>query len=153
MQYTSADLGQYPWKVTNGALRGRYNEDQPQISPDGKWIAYTLNESGRNEVHVVLSRCRRRTGQVSTAVETARCGRRMAGFVLSKWGCGYGDSGENKPGFNGTAQAACSRPVCFRLGYQPCFRSGSWWSVDHGGFNARNLLTKNQRRPELARRA
>jgi serine/threonine-protein kinase len=27
-------------------------ENQPQFSPDGKWLAYTSNESGRNEVYV-----------------------------------------------------------------------------------------------------
>src|SRR5437879_3823323 len=28
------------------------NETQAQLSPDGKWIAYTSNESGRDEVYV-----------------------------------------------------------------------------------------------------
>src|SRR5262249_38092387 len=29
-----------------------YNETQAQISPNGHWIAYTPNESGRDEVYV-----------------------------------------------------------------------------------------------------
>ena len=28
-------------------------EDQGQFSPDGKWVAYTSNESGRSEVYVI----------------------------------------------------------------------------------------------------
>jgi eukaryotic-like serine/threonine-protein kinase len=33
-------------------LKTPFNEGQAQFSPDGKWIAYTSNESGRNEVYV-----------------------------------------------------------------------------------------------------
>ena len=29
-----------------------FNEQEPAFSPDGRWIAYTSNESGRNEVYV-----------------------------------------------------------------------------------------------------
>jgi Tol biopolymer transport system component len=29
-----------------------FNETHAQISPDGKWIAYTSNSTGRNEIHV-----------------------------------------------------------------------------------------------------
>ena len=29
-----------------------FNEDEPMISPDGRWLAYISNESGRNEVYV-----------------------------------------------------------------------------------------------------
>ncbi len=35
-----------PW------LNTRFNESQPDWSPDGRWIAYTSNESGRSEVYV-----------------------------------------------------------------------------------------------------
>ncbi len=34
-------------------LNRNFNETQPQISPDGKWMAYTSNESSRNEVYVL----------------------------------------------------------------------------------------------------
>ena len=34
-------------------LRTPYNEGTPQFSPDGKWVAYTSDESGRNEVYVL----------------------------------------------------------------------------------------------------
>jgi serine/threonine protein kinase/Tol biopolymer transport system component len=33
-------------------LKEKYNEYQPRISPDGRWMAYASNESGRIEVYV-----------------------------------------------------------------------------------------------------
>jgi serine/threonine-protein kinase len=33
-------------------LQGSSNESHPQISPDGKWLAYTSNESGMPQVYV-----------------------------------------------------------------------------------------------------
>ncbi len=33
-------------------LTGPYSEDGAALSPDGKWLAYTSNESGRNEIYV-----------------------------------------------------------------------------------------------------
>jgi hypothetical protein len=33
-------------------LKTPYNEMEGQFSPDGKWIAYTSDESGRNEIYV-----------------------------------------------------------------------------------------------------
>jgi len=33
-------------------LTGPYDESQPHISPDGRWLAYTSDESGRQEVYV-----------------------------------------------------------------------------------------------------
>jgi len=33
-------------------VQSEFEEVDPQFSPDGKWIAYTSNESGRNEVYV-----------------------------------------------------------------------------------------------------
>jgi serine/threonine protein kinase len=33
-------------------LQENYQENQPQVSPDGKWMAYTSNESGEYEVYV-----------------------------------------------------------------------------------------------------
>jgi len=33
-------------------LQGKFTYDQPRISPDGKWLAYTSNESGQNEIFV-----------------------------------------------------------------------------------------------------
>jgi Tol biopolymer transport system component len=33
-------------------LQKSFNEAHPQISPDGKWLAYTSNESGMNQVYV-----------------------------------------------------------------------------------------------------
>jgi hypothetical protein len=34
-------------------LQTPFNENQGQFSPDGRWVAYTSNESGNNEVYVV----------------------------------------------------------------------------------------------------
>src|SRR5208283_2301020 len=39
----------HKWK---SLLNEKYHEAQPQISPDGKWMAYTSNESGQNQVYV-----------------------------------------------------------------------------------------------------
>jgi serine/threonine-protein kinase len=33
-------------------LRTPFNEQEPAFSPDGRWVAHTSNESGRNEVYV-----------------------------------------------------------------------------------------------------
>jgi serine/threonine-protein kinase len=33
-------------------LNSQFNEAYPELSPDGRWIAYTSNESARNEVYV-----------------------------------------------------------------------------------------------------
>jgi Tol biopolymer transport system component len=33
-------------------LQGKYRYIQPRISPDGRWLAYTSNEFGRNEIFV-----------------------------------------------------------------------------------------------------
>ena len=33
-------------------LPDKYNKTQPWFSPDSKWITYTSNKSGRNEVYV-----------------------------------------------------------------------------------------------------
>jgi eukaryotic-like serine/threonine-protein kinase len=43
-----------------------YNEAQAQLSPDGHWIAYTANESGRDEVYVQSFPVPGRTRQIST---------------------------------------------------------------------------------------
>ena len=33
-------------------LQEKYSETEPQISPDGRWMAYASNESGKSEVYV-----------------------------------------------------------------------------------------------------
>jgi serine/threonine-protein kinase len=48
-----------PW------LNDSHNEFQPRISPDGRWLAYTSNESGQQEIYV-----RSVTGKGSTRVST-----------------------------------------------------------------------------------
>ena len=61
------------WAVrldTNGApfplTQTPYNETQAQLSPDGGWIAYTSNETGRDEVYVQAFPVSRGKRQVST---------------------------------------------------------------------------------------
>jgi serine/threonine protein kinase/Tol biopolymer transport system component len=41
--------GDHPYKPL---LQEEYREFQPQISPDGKWMAYASNESGNREIYV-----------------------------------------------------------------------------------------------------
>ena len=65
-------------------LQEKYTEKSPQISPDGRWMAYTSNESGKNEVYVrPFPEVNKGKWQVSTAAETARYGRRMAGSCFT----------------------------------------------------------------------
>ena len=33
-------------------LAGAFNEDQAQVSPDGRWLAYVSDESGKREIYV-----------------------------------------------------------------------------------------------------
>ena len=47
---SSANIGIYRQKVTSKwkpLLEEKYNEDQPQISPDGRWMSYVSDESGQ----------------------------------------------------------------------------------------------------------
>jgi len=39
-------------RARNALLQEKHREYQPRISPDGRWMAYTSDESGRNEVYV-----------------------------------------------------------------------------------------------------
>jgi Tol biopolymer transport system component len=41
--------GDHDWRPL---LQERYNEVQPEISPDGRWMAYSSDESGKLEVYV-----------------------------------------------------------------------------------------------------
>jgi Tol biopolymer transport system component len=47
-------------------LQGRFNEANPAFSPDGKWIAYDSDESGRSEVYVSAYTSPGRVQKVST---------------------------------------------------------------------------------------
>jgi Tol biopolymer transport system component len=59
---TSTDLWTLPLDVTDPEhpkpgkpelfLRTRFNQSEPAFSPDGNWVAYKSNESGRDEVYV-----------------------------------------------------------------------------------------------------
>ncbi len=41
--------GDHKWKPL---LQEKYVELQPEISPDGRWMAYTSDESGKYEIYV-----------------------------------------------------------------------------------------------------
>lgn len=51
---TGSDIGMYSFdsKATVPLLQGPFDETSGMVSPDGKWIAYLSNESGRFEVYV-----------------------------------------------------------------------------------------------------
>src|SRR5262245_26328728 len=51
---TQGDESMYSFdtKKTTTLLTGNFNELHAQISPDGKWIAYTSNETGTNQIYV-----------------------------------------------------------------------------------------------------
>jgi hypothetical protein len=47
----------WTWNMRNGTapqpfIKSSFSEIQPQFSPDGRWVAYVSNESGRNEIYV-----------------------------------------------------------------------------------------------------
>src|SRR5258707_488193 len=46
-------LGSRGWEGKPGKLfeTTTFNEGQAQLSPDGRWVAYVSNESGRNQVY------------------------------------------------------------------------------------------------------
>jgi Tol biopolymer transport system component len=46
LQNMETEEAQEPW------LQTRFNEQDPDISPDGRWIAYTSDETGQEEVYV-----------------------------------------------------------------------------------------------------
>jgi Tol biopolymer transport system component len=57
---TSLDLFALPDPLGTGerkpipvANSGLFNETQGQFSPDGRWVAYSSDESGRQEIYVV----------------------------------------------------------------------------------------------------
>jgi serine/threonine-protein kinase len=58
-QYERSDTGYDIWSLSLGAdrlpspvLRTQFNERDPEISPDGRWMAYVGDDTGRDEVYV-----------------------------------------------------------------------------------------------------
>ena len=52
---TGYDIGILPLegaRTPQPFLQTRFNETTPMVSPDGRWLAYTSNESGRSEIYV-----------------------------------------------------------------------------------------------------
>jgi eukaryotic-like serine/threonine-protein kinase len=52
-------------------LQTAFNESNPRFSPDGKWLAYQSNESGRDEIYIQGIRAGGRKWQISTSGGTA----------------------------------------------------------------------------------
>ena len=88
-----------PW------LQTRFNESNAQVSPDGRWLAYESNESGRNEVYVQPFPGPGGKRQVSTPRRhRAEVGTQRAGAVLSQWQ--QDDAGRR----NDNAHLHCQQP-------------------------------------------
>src|SRR4029077_11465276 len=58
-QGSSPDRGWDVWTMsmdgnhqTRPLVQTKFNEGQPRFSPDGRWLAYLSDETGRNEVYV-----------------------------------------------------------------------------------------------------
>ena len=39
-------------RTVKSLLNEKYHEAQPQVSPDGRWVAFTSDESGQNQIYV-----------------------------------------------------------------------------------------------------
>jgi len=39
-------------RKTQPFIRTQFNQNEPRFSPDGRWLAYISDESGRNEIYV-----------------------------------------------------------------------------------------------------
>jgi Tol biopolymer transport system component len=62
-------------KTPRPYLKTPFNEIQPVISPDGRWVAYVSDESGRNEVYVDAFPTPRSKYKVSDRGAASACGR------------------------------------------------------------------------------
>jgi serine/threonine-protein kinase len=66
-------------------LNSQSNERYPEFSPDGRWIAYTSNESGRDEVYVLDYPGRSKKAQVSTEGGTEPLWARNGRHLFYRW--------------------------------------------------------------------
>ena len=74
---TASDIYAVPMTGTNHkpqvVLQTPYNEGRAVFSPDGRWIAYQSNESGRNEIYVASFQGSAGKWQISTRGGTDPC--------------------------------------------------------------------------------
>ena len=66
-------------------LRTRFNEAYPEFSPDGRWLVYTSDESGRDEVYVRPYPGPGRAMQISTAGGSSPGWSRDGSEVFYRW--------------------------------------------------------------------
>ena len=105
--------GSTPWPYAATAA----NETAARISPDGRWVAYTSDESGRAEVYLdSYPRPGRRVVRLAERRRASRLARRRAGAVLLEraerwWRCELGAVAGDAP------PAVGARTVLFRAPY------------------------------------
>jgi eukaryotic-like serine/threonine-protein kinase len=83
-------------------LNSQFNEMYPEFSPDGRWIAYSSNESKRDEVYVRPFPGPGMKHQVSSQGAASRCGRETGNSFSTAGGikCGpwtYGLTAASRP--------------------------------------------------------
>jgi eukaryotic-like serine/threonine-protein kinase len=74
-------------RLTPGVIQLCAGEQQGQFSPDGRWVAYTSNESGRNEVYVVPFHSRARSNSQIRADLIGKWQVSKLGGQEPKWCC------------------------------------------------------------------
>jgi len=94
------------------SLQTEFNESRPHFSPDGRWIAYESNESGRSEIYVTSFPDRSGKWQVSTA-----------GGTFSRWRRDGRELFYRAPDNTLMAAAVDGRSAAFQVaGVQPLFQ-------------------------------
>jgi dipeptidyl aminopeptidase/acylaminoacyl peptidase len=79
-----------PHKVRS-ILKSRFNETHPEFSPDGKWLSYCSDESGRREVYVQPYPSPGRRVQISTDGGCEHVWSKDGKELFYKWS--FGDAG------------------------------------------------------------
>lgn len=76
-----ASGGRQPFRLLAGDAR----EGEAQFSPDGRWVAYTSNESGRDEIYVVPFPASSTSGQTGSAALQGKWQISIAGGHAPRW--------------------------------------------------------------------
>lgn len=130
-------------------LQEKYSQNNPRISPDGRWIAYTSNETGKNEIYVrPFPDVNKRKWPVSTG-----------GGYIPLW------SPDGRELFYYTGDAVMAVPVetrpdfkpgkpkvLFRGSYYSPFGSAFLWDIDPNGKRFLFLKESKQAAAEAPRK-